>query len=395
MTARISLRVLLLLGGVGSMTLGTIPAGLAALPQERNVTVPVILEETGEGAPVALRWKPADRAKGRIQVSTRTVPTNLERPNLDDVDPDVLLTAFSRPPIERMWSLSGVLAAAAEGDGRIVRWRIENGAARLVGFRPPAADPADAGDPDPSDAADDEDRTIGASPDPATPSRTDAAEDEEEAPLSRRTKEARDLTSPNIKPAENSDADAIRRAMRLEALSNEALAGTEGAMISQRFERSGLDPGDPSVRLLEADRRAEYEARRLVGAMTLADVQLPAEPVGIGAKWSSTWTQFQSGRRVRIDATWTLLEVDEDAEGAGFASTARLRVEYRRRMRDPGGASDNLKRLLEVNGRGEVRIRMDQPLQPEARLVEQSILDPVAGRSREVTRIQVSMIKAP
>ena len=136
MTARISLRVLLLLGCVGLMTSGTISASVAALPQERNVTVPVILEETGEGAPVVLRWKPADRAKGRIQVSTRTVPTNLERPNLDDVDPDVLLTAFSRPPIERMWSLSGMLAEDAEGNGRLVRWRIENGAARLVRLRP-------------------------------------------------------------------------------------------------------------------------------------------------------------------------------------------------------------------------------------------------------------------
>ena len=129
--------------------------------------------------------------------------------------------------------------------------------------------------------------------------------------------------------------------------------------------------------------------------MTLADVQLPAEPVAPGAKWSTTWTQIQSGRPVRIEATWTLLEVDEDAVNTGVATTARLRVEYRRRLRDAEGASDNLKRLLEVNGRGEVRIRLDNPLEPQARLVEQAILEPVAGRAREVTRIRVTAIQDP
>ena len=206
--------------------------------------------------------------------------------------------------------------------------------------------------------------------------------------------EAKEATdSKTIRP-QGSDSNAMKSAIRFEEISNRSIARTNGAMITQRYVESGLVPMDVQIRLPESDRRAEFETRRLAAAMNLAEAKLPIEPIAPGASWTASWVFLESGVPARIDATWTLLETDEAVSGTGVATTARLKIEYRRRVLDADTASETQRRVVEADGRGELRIRLDAPLLLDARLVEQPILPPAAGRSREVTRIRVTPLAA-
>ena len=344
------------------------PALAQSKTDERNLTVPVTLLSTGEGNPVALRWRPTERVERRMQVATRTVPTTLERPDVNSVDPEILIVGFTRPPIEKLWTIAGRLATDPETQEKIVRWRVENGAARLVGFRPTA------------------DAREAAMKDEIEVEPVDGAG---QAPP-RRAADAKEATDSRTSRPPGSDPNAMKSAIRFEEISNRSIARTNGAMITQRYDRSGLAPVDVKIRLPESDRRAEFETRRLAAAMNLAEAKLPTEPIAPGASWTASWVLLETGVPARIDATWTLLETDEAASGTGVATTARLKIEYRRRVRDADAASEAQRRAVEADGRGEIRIRLDAPLLLEARLVEQSILPPAAGRSREVTRIRVT-----
>ena len=350
----------------------TVPAFAQSKTDERNLTVPVTLMSTGEGNPVVLRWRPSERVERRIQVATRTVPTTLERPDVNSADPKVLIAGFTRPPIEKLWTIAGRLTADPETKERIVRWRVENGAARLVGFRPTA---------DARNAATKADDAV------------EPADGAGQAPP-RRAVEAKDATDSKTSRPQGSDSNAMKSAIRFEEISNRSIARTNGAMITQRYDESGLVPLDVKIRLPESDRRAEFETRRLAAAMNLAEAKLPTEPIAPGASWTASWVLLESGVPARIDATWTLLETDEAASGTGVATTARLKIEYRRRVLDADTASETQRRVVEADGRGEIRIRLDAPLLLDARLVEQPILPPAAGRSREVTRIRVTPLAA-
>lgn len=359
----------------------SVPALAQSQTDERNRTVPVTLLSTGEGNPIAVRWRPTERVERRMQVATRTIPTTLERPDLDSIDPRVLIAGFTRPPIEKLWTISGRLASDPTTDEMLVRWRVENGAARLVGFRPPA---------EARDAAMKDDAAEG-----------DAGEPKPDAPVGgagqappRQAVDAKNASGSKTNRPANSDSNAMKSAIQFEAISNRSISRTNGAMITQRYDTSGLIPLDIMVRLPEPDRRAEFETRRLVAAMSLAEPQLPSEPVAPGASWTATWTLLEAGVPARIEATWTLLETDDAAAGTGIATTARLKIEYRRRLRDPDTAKETQRRTIEADGRGEIRLRLDAPLLLEARLVEQSIHPPAAGRSREVTRIRVTPLAA-
>ena len=359
----------------------SVPALAQSQTDERNRTAPVTLLSTGEGNPTVVRWRPAERVERRMQVATRTVPTTLERPDVDSVDPRVLIAGFTRPPIEKLWTISGRLASDPSTDDMLVRWRVENGAARLVGFRPPA---------EAREAAMNDDAAEG-----------DAAKPKPDAPVDgagkappRQAVDAKGVTGSKTNQPANSDSNAMKSAIQFEAISNRSISRTNGAMITQRYDTSGLVPLDIMVRLPEPDRRAEFETRRLVAAMSLAEPLLPSEPVAPGASWTATWTLLESGIPARIEATWTLLETDEAAAETGIATTARLKIEYRRRLRDPDAAKETQRRTIEADGRGEIRVRLDAPLLLQARLVEQSIHPPAAGRSREVTRIRVTPLAA-
>lgn len=359
----------------------SVPALAQSQTDERNRTAPVTLLSTGEGTPIVVRWRPTERVERRMQVATRTVPTTLERPDVDSVDPRVLIAGFTRPPIEKLWTISGRLASDPSTDDMLVRWRVENGAARLVGFRPTA---------EVRDAAMNDDAAEG-----------DAAEPKPDAPVGgagqappRQAVDAKNVAGSKTNRPANSDSNAMKSAIQFEAISNRSISRTNGAMITQRYDTSGLVPLDIMVRLPEPDRRAEFETRRLVAAMSLAEPLLPSEPIAPGSSWTATWTLLESGIPARIEATWTLLETDDAAAGTGIATTARLKIEYRRRLRDPDAAKETQRRTIEADGRGEIRVRLDAPLLLQARLVEQSIHPPAAGRSREVTRIRVTPLAA-
>ena len=358
-----------------------VPALAQSQTDERNRTAPVTLLSTGEGNPTVVRWRPAERVERRMQVATRTVPTTLERPDLDSVDPRVLIAGFTRPPIEKLWTISGRLASDPSTDDMLVRWRVENGAARLVGFRPPA---------EAREAAMNDDDAEGDAAEPKPDAPVDGAG---EAPP-RQAVDAKGVTGSKTNRPANSDSNAMKSAIQFEAISNRSISRTNGAMITQRYDTSGLVPLDIMVRLPEPDRRAEFETRRLVAAMSLAEPLLPSEPIAPGASWTATWTLLESGIPARIEATWTLLETDDAAVETGIATTARLKIEYRRRLRDPDAAKETQRRTIEADGRGEIRVRLDAPLLLQARLVEQSIHPPAAGRSREVTRIRVTPLAA-
>lgn len=348
--------IMLLAAFIGTTALGQTSA------VERDQRPIVQVTGVGTGEPIVLRWRPATGEAATVQISTRTVPTALERPDVDDVDPETVLTGFTRPPIEKLWTLQGRIARTqtSTDSATQVRWRIIDAVARIVGIKETRQPP--------SESAEDSD---GPSPKPGGDERLES-----------------DVSSP-----ETSDPEAVIRAVKLEGIVNTGLAGTKGAAITQSIGGSGFMPGTTTVRLETANRRAEFEAGVLRGAMEMVQLQVPSEPIGIGGTWTARWTRIQNDVPVTVVVDATLVSVDEEATaGARLARQASIKVEYRRRAIDPA-TEPRRKRLAEANGRGLVRLNLDSPLRLDARLVETPPGPPTPGVTRLATRIRASTVK--
>ena len=165
---------------------------------------------------------------------------------------------------------------------------------------------------------------------------------------------------------------------------------TGGAAIYQNLSEGGLDPTSLRVRLPKPDRRAEYELQGLLEAMRLAEVQLPSQPVAPGASWKTSWSGLSAGVPVTTEVTWRLVSTDEAAKATNLAETATIRMEFRRRLREPGENPSPRERRVEADGRGEVVVTLGEPLLLSGRMVEQPILAPAAGGRREVTRYRIT-----
>lgn len=306
----------------------------------------------GEGDPVVLRWRPASGQTSTVQISTRTVPSELERPGIDDLDPEVVLTGFTRPPIEKMWTIDGRVVRQNESSEAPtkVRWRVLDAVARLVGIE--------------------ETRTA------TTP------------PV-----EAESAPSTEAPPSSTQENDAVARAIRLEGVINAGLEGTKGAAITQIFGGAGIAHAGTSMRLEDASRRAQFEGDVLRHALELIEIQLPAEPIGVGGTWTSRWTRIQNGIEVEVVVDATLRSVDDGDPVAGrVARSAEVQIEYRRRATDPEEAP-RAADLAEADGRGRVRLALDTPLRLDARLVETPPGIAAPGTMRPVTRIRATTIR--
>ena len=340
---------------------------------ERDVPPKVTVVEVGDGTPVLLRWRESDRSRQQVVVATRTLSTTAEKPGIDATDPAVILRGMTRPPLERQWTIEGQIAREQEGT-RSARWRVLDGAARIVGVR---------GYVRPEDPTSD---GIG-----TTDGDGDEAPAGKPGPLERfdpRDEAERQIGS-DAGEEESSDAEALARAVKLERLADAAVGRTGAATMSQAMLESGLNPSSLVIRFPRPDARAEFEADGLLRGLRLAEVQLPVEPVAVGGSWTSSWKSLHFDIPTRTEITWTLVEVDEAADATGVAESGRIRVEYRRRIIGEQPRATNRARSLEADGRGEVVVRFDQPLMLEARLVEQPIAEPRPGRSREVTRYRL------
>ena len=367
-------------------------------PEERDRPPVVEMIKAGDGIPVLLRWNPPeDRTARNVLVSVRTAPSTVPRPTLEGSEPDVVLQGFTRPPLERIWTLTGQITKNDSGSSS-ARWRVVDGAARVIGVeglararageeKKPAEDagaeksPEDGGDGETTDAP-----GIGATK-PATPTPPSGPGRQDPREQNRK----RIGNGANSIPT-TSNQKALDQAMRIEAIADEAVARTGGATISQTLSEGGLDPTSMRVRLLKTDRRASYEMQALLDAMRLAVVQLPSQPVSPGASWKTGWDGLVMNVPMRTEATWTLVKTDEAAQGTNIARTATIRIEYQRRLRDPGDAPNRRELQMEADGRGELVLDLNQPLMLDARLVEQPVLDPGPGRSRLVTRYRLEPV---
>ena len=335
--------------------------------QERERRPIVQVTKSGDGVPVVLRWRPSPDQKSTVQVSTRTLPTALEKPNIDDIDPEIVLTGFKQPPIEKLWTIEGRIERKTEDvdeDDRI-RWRVLDAVARLVGIK--------------------ETRAAGETPDPAGDEEMQADGPAKLAPDPR-------LTTSPTKPTE-SQPDAVARAIKLEQAINGGLSGTKGAAITQIMGGTGIVPAATTVRLENTSRRAQFESDVLKHAMEMLEIQLPSEPIGVGGTWTSRWTRRMNNVDVEVVVDATLLAVDEAATaGVRVAREATVQVEYRRRTIDPN-VKARLKRICEADGRGRLKLNLENPLRLDARLVETPPGPPQPGITRTVTRIRATSIK--
>jgi hypothetical protein len=128
----------------------------AADPPSRSDRPEIAVLSRGEGTPVVLRWRPTAEQSEVVQVGTRTVPSVIESPGLEDPDADVRLAGFMRPPIEKLFTLQGRVSRVAKGtdndassaDRLEIRWRVMDSAARLFGIRCPPPPPTPPTPPD-------------------------------------------------------------------------------------------------------------------------------------------------------------------------------------------------------------------------------------------------------
>ena len=84
--------------------------------------------------------------------------------------------------------------------------------------------------------------------------------------------------------------------------------------------------------------------------MTLAQPQLPNEPLGVGASWRTRWNGIVRATPVVIEATWTVRSLDEAATVTGVAEQAVLRVEFTRRVADDAQVRDSQRLSIEASG---------------------------------------------
>lgn len=345
-----------------------------AAPAPRDARAEIEVLDRGTGTPVLLRWRTDATETVTIQATTRTVPANVETPGLDDTEPDVRLAGVLRPPIEKAWTLQGRLDREGD-DARITggiqaRWRVTDAAARLVGIRPATTAPGRSDQDDAKDAGD----GIGAEAPPA------------EAPV------RRERLSPKAStPDEGSDPEMMAKAVMVERLMNETLSRTDGAAITQVLGPEGVVPAAGGSRLVAPDRRADFELSTLRAIMTLAQPQLPDEPLGVGGTWRTRWRSIVRATPVVMEATWTLRSLDDAAAATGVAERAVLRVEFSRRVVDGAEVRDAQRTAIEVSGRGEVVASLTTPLRLEGRFVETPVTK-TAARGDEVTRMRVRPI---
>lgn len=337
----------------------------------RDARTAIEVLDRGTGTPVVLRWRTDDTVPVTVQVSTRTVPAVVESPGLDDTEPDVRLAGFQRPPIEKAWTLQGRLDRATDDDSDTTgtveaRWRVIDAAARLVGIRPVTAPPAE-----------------------TTP---DTVDGPGQAPPRDDQPARKETLSPETKDVQRgSDPELLAKAIVFERITNESLQKTDGAAITQVLGSEGLRPAAGTVRLVAADRRADFETSGLVSIMTLAQPALPSEPLGVGASWRTRWTSMVQSAPVVIDAIWTVKSFDEAATTTGVADTAVLRVEFTRVVAEGARVHDSQQAAIEVSGRGEVTTTFGRPLRLEGRFVETPIVT-IPGRSTDVTRMRLTPI---
>ena len=373
-------------------------------PEGRDHPPVLTLTTAGDGVPVLLRWRiPEERTDRTMFVSTQTMPSINPRSDIDGKEPDVVLRGFTRPPMEKIWTLAGRMTRDDTGV-TTARWRVVDGAARLTGVEGLARaragkekgeekknpDPGKSDQPTDQEPQDGVDAPgIGATK-PGTPALPRGAARADPLKQDKRILDARASSSEST-----SSQKALERAMTLERIADEAVGRTGGATITQKLSEGGLDPSSIRARLTRPDRRADYEIQTLLQAMRLGEVQLPSQPVSIGAVWKTSWDCLINDVPVRTEVTWTLKKTDEAAKETNIAETATIDMEYQRRLLDPGDSPSRRELALEADGRGRLVVDLDEPLVMEARLVEQPILDLKDGRSRLVTRYRLEPSRNP
>lgn len=361
----------------------SIAVGQAA-SEERDRPPLVTLLESGEGVPVLLRWRSSQRIDRTIVVSSQTGTTTIERPELDAEQDARVQRGFIKPPIQKIWTVSGRVTQR-EDEGSVAQWRVIDGAARVIGVqglpRARGAETGEAASPENTDKNDIESESTP----PASPTNVNTPNARDPRNESKRRTGDR-IGNPD--PA--AQAEAMERMMKLEQITDEAVGRTGGAAIYQNLSEGGLDPTSLRVRLPKPDRRAEYELQGLLEAMRLAEVQLPSQPVAPGASWKTSWSGLSAGVPVTTEVTWRLVSTDEAAKATNLAETATIRMEFRRRLREPGENPSPRERRVEADGRGEVVVTLGEPLLLSGRMVEQPILAPAAGGRREVTRYRIT-----
>ena len=372
-----------------TLCLTTVANGQAR-PEERNRPPLVTLVETGEGVPVLLRWRSSSRTDRTIIVTSRTGTTMVLRPEADGEEPEIVLRGLTRPPMEKIWTVAGRMTRNDSGLST-ASWTVVDGAARVVGVKGLAR--ARSGETDAEAVSSPETKAGESTPETGPTGDTEPPGDS--GPGRREPRDDKRLIGNQSGEQDAGEAaESLRKAMTLERISDEAVGRTGGAAIMQSLSESGLDPTSIRVRLPKPDRRADYEIQTLLEAMRLAEVQLPTQPVAPGASWTAAWPGLIAGIPVRTEITWTLVRTDEAARGTSLAETAVVRIEYRRRLQNPTENPSARERRLQADGRGEIELRFEDPLLLDARMVEQPVLDPGRGRSREVTRYRLMPLES-
>ena len=356
---------------IGMLAVGlfTSPIFAQTTKIERDLIPSVTVTDLGEGRPIILRWFDPSNAASTLQVTSRTVPTLLENGIDLKEDAKAILVNTSRPPIERFWTIQGQIRASEDSATPLARWRVLNGAARLFMIRPEGI---------PEATINDADR------EPPKKSATDKAE--EKSDQNRATGTA-------IKSPFAPNGAVIERARAYARVQDNAASRCAGAAISQNFSGYGLVPTSIQIRLETASPRNIFEVERLTSILRLAEPVIPNQPVGVGASWTSRWTNLEQGTPIETVMTWTLSSVDQAAlEATGVAETAVLAVRYTRRI-PPGLAEPVPPRVaarLEANGSGEVRVNLRRPMHLDAQLVQMPPpRDPAQPGATDVTRMRV------
>jgi hypothetical protein len=367
---------ILLAAAIDRRIISLLVAGLFASPVfaqaakvERDLVPTVNVTDLGTGRPILLQWRDSSDAASTLQVTTRTVPTLLEN-GLDlKEDAETVFATTPRPPLERFWTIQGRIRVTEDSSMPLAQWRILDAAARLFMLRPTGIPEAKVEDPD---------------GDPPKKSATGKAEQK----TGRTTG-----TGSGIPSASAPNASAIERARAFARVQDNAISRTAGAAISQRFSGYGIIPTSTQIRLEIASLRNMYEVERLVSILRLAEPLIPNRPVGIGATWTSRWTNLEQRTPVETIMTWTLASVDEAAlEATGIAETAVLTLRYTRRIAEglDEPVAPRIAKMLESNGSGEVRLVLQNPMHLDAQLVQMPPpSDPARRNATDVTRMRV------
>ncbi len=356
---------------LGMLAIGHLasPASAQADKVERDLVPDIDVTTPGEGRPILLRWLDTQDAASKIQVTTLTVPTLLENGLALKEDAEAALANTPRPPLERFWTLQGRMRPTGDSSKMLAQWRVLDGAARLYLIDRPGIPEARVEDADQPAPVKSEPETEPTKPDPT------------------------DATGSGIKSATAPSSSALERARAFARVQDDAISRCAGAAISQQFSGPGLVPTSIQIRLETASRRNMYETERLTSILRLAEPLIPNQPVGVGATWTSRWTNLEQGTPVETVMTWKLKGVDEAAmEATGIAETAVLSVEYTRRVAEgrEEPITPRMAALLESNGRGEIRIIMRNPLHLDARLIQAPVpREPDRPGATDVTRMRV------